>query len=294
MPDAQQSKLCALTILAMAKIRQDDSFNVATNDWIRIHDVIAFVNANYGMDYAENTRETFRKHAMHHFRTAAIIEDNGEATNSPNYKYRITNEFLEVLKMLAEDDSASGIENVASLFLSNHSKLIDIYASKRKIRKLPVKINSKDYAFSPGLHNKLQKAILEEFAPRFAPHSECLYVGDTVNKNLINDSHKLAELEFEISIHNKLPDVILYREDKDWLYFIEAVVSGGPMSPERVKDIKTMTANVKSGKIFITAFLTLSKYKRFYDSLAWETEVWIADFPEHMIHLNGDKFLGPR
>ncbi|MDO4210075.1 MAG: BsuBI/PstI family type II restriction endonuclease, partial [bacterium] len=87
---------------------------------------------------------------------------------------------------------------------------------------------------------------------------------------------------------------VLYREDKDWIYFIEAVDSVGPMSPERVRDINQMTEGVKSGKVFVTAFLDFSKFKKFSEQLAWETEVWIADMPEHMIHLNGDKFIGPR
>ena len=55
-----------------------------------------------------------------------------------------------------------------------------------------------------------------------------------------------------------------------------------------------MTKDVTAGKIFITAFLSVDKYKRFIDQLAWETEVWIAEMPDHMIHLNGNKFLGPR
>ncbi|MFS2517149.1 MULTISPECIES: BsuBI/PstI family type II restriction endonuclease [Parabacteroides] len=28
--------------------------------------------------------------------------------------------------------------------------------------------------------------------------------------------------------------------------------------------------------------------------IAWETEVWIAENPGHMIHFNGDRFIGPR
>lgn len=155
-------------------------------------------------------------------------------------------------------------------------------------------INSEEYGLSKGSHNLLQKAILEEFAPRFAPGAECLYVGDTTDKNLINKREKLSKLGFEINIHNKMPDVILYVEERDWLYFIEAVDSVGPMSPDRVIDINNMTHRVTSGKIFVTAFLTMSKYRRFVDQLAWETEVWIAESPDHMIHLNGNKFLGPR
>ena len=91
-----------------------------------------------------------------------------------------------------------------------------------------------------------------------------------------------------------MPDVVLYAEDKDWLYFIESVTSVGPMEPKRIKEIEEMTTGVKAGKIYVTAFLDFKTFKQFSESLAWETEVWIADMPDHMIHLNGDKFLGPR
>lgn len=179
-------------------------------------------------------------------------------------------------------------------FTANHERLVDMYASKKAMPMMPVKINNKDFILSPGSHNKLQKAILEEFAPRFAPNSECLYVGDTTNKDLVKNVDKLSELGFEIILHDKMPDVVLYREDKNWLYFIEAVDSVGPMSPDRVLDINRMTKNVSCGKIFATAFLDFKKYKRFSEQLAWETEVWIAEMPDHMIHLNGDKFMEPR
>lgn len=290
MPDKQQSDLCALTMLGLANLKEGDSFKKASNNWIRIHDVIQFINDNYGVTYAENSRETFRKQAMHHFRNAALIEDNGKATNSPNYRYRITSEFLNVLKSIGTKKAKLALQN----FLSVHEKLIDTYASKKTMPMMPVKINNVDYVLSPGSHNELQKAILEEFAPRFAPNSECLYVGDTTNKDLVKNVNKLSELGFEITLHDKMPDVVLYRADNNWLYFIEAVDSVGPMSPERVIDIQRMTKNVNCGKIFVTAFLDFKKYKRFSEQLAWETEVWIAEMPDHMIHLNGDKFLGPR
>lgn len=111
---------------------------------------------------------------------------------------------------------------------------------------------------------------------------------------MVKNVEKLKQLGFEITLHNKMPDVVLYREDKDWIYFIESVTSVGPMNPKRIDEISTMTSNVKSGKIFITAFLDFKTYKKFSEDLAWETEVWIAEMPDHMIHLNGDKFIGPR
>ena len=235
MPAKQQSTLCCLTLLAMAKLKKDTPCYQATNDWIRIHDVIVFIADNYGVIYAENSRETFRKQAMHPFRTAALIEDNGKATNSPNYRYRITEEFLKVIQDMNESEGYVEEENISlTQFLSRHDSLSNLYASKKKMLKMPVRINNHDFTFSPGKHNQLQKAIIEEFAPRFAPGSECLYVGDTIQKDMVKNIEKLSQLGFEITLHDKMPDVVLYREDKHWIYFVESVTSVGPMDPKRI------------------------------------------------------------
>ena len=290
MPKAQQADICCYVILAMAGIKPDMSWSEATNDWIRIHDIIQFVNTIYGMSYAENSRETFRKQALHRFRTAALIEDNGKATNSPNYRYRLTEETVKILRTMETPACKESIKR----FLCYHEKLIDLYASKKKMTMMPVNINGENFKFSAGKHNELQKAIIEEFAPRFAPNSECLYVGDTIEKDLVKNVEKLKELGFEITLHDKMPDVVLYREDKNWIYFVESVTSVGPMDPKRILEITEMTKDVTAGKIFVTAFLDFKTYKKFAEELAWETEVWIAEMPEHMIHLNGDRFMGPR
>lgn len=295
MPPKQQSMICVFTLLAMANVRRDTPWSEATNEWIRIHDIIAFTADRYGVVYAENSRETFRKQALHPFRTAALIEDNGLATNSSNYRYRLTTEFLGVIKELTDDDSITSDSDIAiQTFMSNHESLTEIYASKKRMQKMPVRINQQEFTFSPGKHNELQKDIIEEFAPRFAPNSECLYVGDTIQKDLVKNVEKLSELGFEITLHDKMPDVVLYREDKNWIYFIESIISVGPMDSKRIVEIETMTKNVTAGKIYVSAFPDFSTFKKFSDRLAWETEVWIADMPDHMIHLNGDKFLGPR
>ncbi|WP_336182134.1 BsuBI/PstI family type II restriction endonuclease [Fusobacterium polymorphum] len=289
-PPKQQSDLCGYVILAMADIKKNDEWANATNKWIRIHDVIAFIRDFYEVSYAENSRETFRKQAMHHFRNAAFIEDNGKATNSLNYRYRLTDEMLLLVKTFQSNQWEEQKNN----FLKSHQNLIDLYSSKKAVRKMPVKINGDDFTFSPGKHNQLQKLIIEEFAPRFAENSECLYVGDTIQKDLVKNEEKLRELGFEITLHDKMPDVVLYSEDKNWIYFIESVTSVGAMEPKRIKEIEEMTENISAGKIYVTAFLDFKTFKKFSETLAWETEVWIADTPDHMIHLNGDKFLGPR
>lgn len=290
MPKRQQNDISAYTLLALANIREHNKWSESTANWIRIHDIIRFIYVNYDVQYAENSRETFRKQVIHQFRDAAIIEDNGKATNSPLYRYRLTEEFLKLIQTydsLEWDDSLNE-------FLYEHESLIDIYSSKRELLKRPVMINGQEFSFSPGPHNELQKQIIEEFGSRFAQGSECLYVGDTAKKDLFINNEKLEELGFAISTHDKMPDVILYCEDKNWIYFIEAVTSTGPMDYKRISEINQLTENVKAGKIFITAFLDFRTFKKFAADLAWDSEVWIADNPNHLIHFNGDRFLGPR
>lgn len=289
-PVQQQSDLCALVILALARLQPNDEWILSTNPWIRIHDILLFIKQAYGITYAENSRETIRKQAIHHFRNAAFIEDNGAPTNSPNYKYRLTEEMLSLLKSFQTMHWSSTKHS----FLENHNSLINFYRSIKLMEKMPVKINGNELTFSPGKHNELQKLIIEEFAPRFAENAICLYVGDTIQKDLVKNETMLSKLGFKMTLHDKLPDVILYVEDKNWLYFIEAVTSVGPMSPKRIKELESMTSEVTAGKIYVTAFLDFKTFKSFSEALAWETEVWIADLPDHMIHLNGDKFLGPR
>lgn len=290
MPKAQQNDICCYVILAMAGIKPNMTWSAASNEWIRIHDMIRFVNTYYGTSYAENSRETFRKQALHRFRAAALVEDNGKATNSPNYRYRLTDETLQIIKAIQTPMWLTSLNR----FRAYHESLIDVYASKKKMTMMPIKINGSDFNFSAGKHNELQKAVLEEFAPRFAPNSECLYIGDTIKKDLFKNRDKLSELGFEITLHDKMPDVVLYREDRQWIYFIECVTSVGPMDSKRIFEITELTKNVCVGKTFITAFLDFKAYKRFSEQLAWETEVWIAEMPQHMIHLNGNRFMGPR
>jgi len=180
------------------------------------------------------------------------------------------------------------------MFGETHQSLVELYASKKEMTKMPVCINGEELMFSTGKHNELQKAIIEEFAPRFAPYSACLYVGDTAEKSLYKNSEVLQRLGFSITLHDKMPDIVLYRQEKEWLYFIEAVTSVGAIDAKRIIEIEAMTKQVKAGKIYVTAFLDFKTFKTFSESLAWETEVWIADIPNHMIHMNGDKFMGPR
>jgi hypothetical protein len=45
--------------------------------------------------------------------------------------------------------------------------------------------------------------------------------------------------------------------------------------------------------VYVSAFPDGKTFGRYRRAIAWESEVWIADAPTHMIHFNGNRFLGP-
>jgi hypothetical protein len=294
MPRQQTNDRSAYVLLALAGVDEDDNWQSSKIIPLRIVDMMNFMAESYGKIYKPNSRESIRKNTVHQFVEAAIAEENvgtsNVATNSPNYSYQLTKEMLRLIQSYGTDYWSNQLSN----FVRQKGRLVDVYSQKRDLRRIPVVINGQPLTFSEGEHNLLQKLILEEFAPRFAPGSEVLYVGDTDNKTLVVNRELLNELCIDITDNDKLPDVVLYEKGKGWIYFIEAVTSVGPMSVKRMLEIEGMTEECSMGKIYVTAFIDTVTFKKFIDELAWESEVWIADNPDHMIHLNGDRFIGPR
>ena len=179
-------------------------------------------------------------------------------------------------------------------FFAQQGSLLETYQNAREQNKVPLQVaDGKVYKLSPGKHNKLEVAIVEEFAPRFAPGAKLIYLGDTAEKILVFEKSVFAKLGIPTLEHGKFPDVILY-DKRNWLFLIEAVTSHGPVSPKRHFELEKLLENCTAGKVYVTAFLDVSTFKKFANDIAWETEVWISEMPSHMIHYNGDKFLGPR
>ena len=256
---------------------------------------MAFISENYHKDYAPNTRETFRRQVLHQFIQAGIADYNPDIpdlpVNSPRAHYAISEIALETIKTYKTREWEKSVKN----FINRVGKLTEKYNRNRNMSRVPVKLpDGKELLLSPGKHNEVQAAIVEEFASRFAIGSTLLYLGDTENKNLHIDKEKLESIGIPITEHSKLPDVVIYDESKNWLYLIEAVTSHGPMSPKRVVELEKFLKKCKAGKIYVSAFPDFSEFKKHTINIAWDTEVWIMEFPEHMIHFNGDKFLGPR
>ncbi len=290
----RSNDLAGNILLALANIKKNSKWQDAQDSLYTTRAIMDFMRDEYNLDYKPNTRETVRKDVIHYFLQSSIVEANKDdparPTNSPRFCYSLTNEFL----MLIKSYQTHLWENALKKYQTNLNSLVNKYTKKREVNRIPVKINDKNLIFSPGKHNQLQKAIIEEFASIFAKGSEVLYIGDTDRKDLVKNECKLLYLGINMQEHTKLPDVILYAEDKNWIYFIEAVTSVGPINNKRIIEIGEMTQNCQCGKVFVTAFLDSVTFRKFAHEIAWETEVWIAERPNHMIHYNGDKFFGPR
>ena len=297
LPTAQQNEISALTLLALSGIAPADPWAKATRARRTVSkDIMAFIAEKYRKTYAPNTRETVRRQVLHQFVQARVADYNpfepDLPTNSPRAHYAISESALLALKAYGSKKWA----DAAAQFVTDNGSLAATYASHRSSGKLvPLLLpDGRKIELSPGKHNQVQKAIVEDFAPRFAPGAELLYIGDTAKKNVVMDAKTLAELGLSVSDHDKLPDVVLLDRKRDWLFLIEAVTSHGPMSPKRVFEIQERLKGGKVGPVYVSAFPDMTEFRKHMKDIAWETEVWIAEIPDHMIHFNGDRFLGPR
>jgi len=294
LPKAQQNARSALTLLALANIKPKTPWKDAESPLLRTVDIMAFIREHHGKDYKANSRETFRRQTLHQFEQARLVDRNPDdptrPTNSGKNAYRLTPDALQAVRTYGSD----GFRTAAYDFVARHGSLVASYRHERESHQVPLTLpDGTTVQLSPGKHNVLQVAVVEQFGPRFAPGAIVLYVGDTAKKHVVFEAKQLQALKVPITEHDKLPDVVLYWPEKNWLFLIEAVTSHGPVSPKRHAELEKVLAACTAERVYVTAFLETSDFKKYVADIAWETEVWIADKPDHMVHFNGPKFLGP-
>ena len=297
LPEQQQNEMSALTLLALCGIREDDEWSDAKRESKGIsNDIMVFVNENYKQEspYAPNTRETFRRHVLHQFVQAGIARynpDNPELpVNSPKAHYALTDETVDVIRAFGTEAWNDRLQ----MFAEGVAALRDRYADERNMRRIPLVVDGEELRLSPGAHNQLQAEVVNEFAPRFAPGGKLLYMGDTEDKDLYVKEDALSSLRLPVTEHSKLPDIIISDDRRGWLFLIEVVTSHGPISAKRLIELEEFTKDCPYGIVHVTAFPDNKEFRKHVGDIAWETEVWLADAPEHMIHFNGDRFIGPR
>ncbi len=294
LPPAQQNERSALTLLSLLDLKPETPWSLASAPLRGITPMMDFFAEYYGKRYAANTRETVRRGTVHQFLAAGIVHANPDdplrAINSGKNVYQIDPDVLELLKVYGTDEWERRLDT----YLASIETLKAQYAQERQMTRIPVRLpTDTTITLSPGGQNILVEQIIHEFCPRFTPGAIPVYIGDTDDKWAYFDGALLESLGVKIDAHGKMPDVIVYYEDKGWLVLIEAVTSHGPVNPKRHRELATLFAQATPGLVYVTAFLNRKAMARYLEEISWETEVWVAEVSSHLIHFNGERFLGP-
>ena len=286
----------AKACMAVGKIKHSfqEAVSSEIGDFSRSRDIIAFENTNYGEKIADASYDDIRRQDLKLPVEAGIVLNSSsqeeQATNNPSRGYALSPAFANLIHQYKTANWTNALE----CYIQKTISLKEELERRRDLIKVPVTLpDGKKINLSFGEHNELQKAIIEVFLPIFGFGAEVLYVGDTKDKYLHLEKEALESLCFFPLEHEELPDVVAYSREKNLLYLIEAYHSTGEWSEIRVRKVKRKlekskcTANI----VFFTAFENKNVFRQKAKDIAWETEVWIADAPEHLVHFNGYKFL---
>src|SRR2546428_1426689 len=290
----QCNEVAAYTFLALLDLAANASWSAASNPLRGITPIIEFVAKGYGVRYAPNTRETIRDEAVKYFVETGLLlrnpDDPRRPTNSGQTVYQIEPTALALLRTYGTKSWPAQLKE----YLANRAKIRQAVERERHLARIPVKLPSGEtVTLSPGGQNPLIKQIIEEFCPRFAPGATVVYIGDAESKFLHLEAAYLEGLGVVIAPAAKMPDVAVHDTKRNWLLLVEAVTSAGAVDWKRRKELKELFKGCKAGLVFVTAFETRRAMQSFLSLISWETEVWIAEDPDHLIHFDGELFLGP-
>lgn len=280
LPRAQQNERSALCLLALLNLTPGTAWANAQNPLVGITPIMDWAREHYDKEYAPNTRETIRRQTMHQFCDAGIALYNPDKpdrpVNSPKAVYQVEPAALALLRTFG---TPAWHKSLAA-YLAERETLVARYAMEREQNRIPVEIApGKEITLSPGEHSELIRAIIADFAPRFAPGSVLVYAGDTGDKWGYFDAPLLAGLCVDVDSHGKMPDVVLHFTAKNWLLLIESVTSHGPVDGKRHAELAKLFAGSTAGLVYVTAFPNRAIMSRYLGEIAWETEVWVADAP---------------
>lgn len=290
----QRNPVAGYTLLALLDLKPSQPWREAEAPLRGITPIIDFVGEAYGEQYAPNTRETIRDEAVKYFVEAGMLIRNPDnparPVNSGKTVYQVEPYALELVRCFGDLEWTVKLKAYLGRRARIHSELM----RERKFARIPVKLPSGEkITISPGGQNPLIKMVIEDFCQRFVPDGTVIYIGDAEDKFLHLETEYLQKLGVTVPAPSKMPDVVVHDTRRNWLLLIEAVSSDGPVNRKRRKELRELFAGCKAGLVFVTAFPTREAMRSFLAQISWESEVWIADNPEHMIHFNGERFLGP-
>lgn len=290
----QSNEVAAYTFLALLDLGANAPWSAASNPLRGITPIIKFIAKAYGVRYAPNTRETIRDEAVKYFVETGLLLRNPDnpsrPTNSGRTVYQVEPTALALVHIFGTKPWPTQLKE----YLANRTKIREAVERERNLARIPVKLPSgKTVTLSPGGQNPLIKQVIEEFCPRFAPGATVVYIGDAENKFLHLEAAYLKDLGVVIAPSAKMPDVVVHDTKRNWLLLVEAVTSAGAVDWKRRNELKQLFKDCRAGLVFVTAFETRRGMQSFLPLISWETEVWVAEAADHLIHFDGERFLGP-
>ncbi len=283
----------ALVLLALLGLRPGDHWETSTSKAVGVTPIMEHARL-WGTNWAPNTRETVRRFTLHQFVAAGLVEHNHDnparPVNSPKANYRVSPSALRVIRAWGGPDG----EDLLAEYLIDQPGQVEAYRMARELQRIPVTLpRGEVVTLSPGGQNVLLRDMVEQFCPRFTPGGIVLYLGDADSKLALFDEEQFAALGVTVDHHGKLPDLVVWLPRKGWLVLAEAASSHGPVDSKRRAELKKLFAGSVTGLVFVSCFPDRAVMRSYLGSLAWETEAWVATDPDHMIHFNGERFLGP-
>lgn len=293
-PRSQRNERSGLVLLALLDLTPNKEWFEAAAPLRGVTESMNYVAMHFGKVYAPNTRETVRRQTLHQFLAADLVTKNPDEperpVNSPHTKYQITGPALELLRSYGTEVWETRLDS----YHEEVESLSERWARRREQQLIPVVLpDGATLTLSPGLHSLLIGRIINDFCPRWTPGADLLYVGDTQQKFAVFDEDTFKQLGVTIEVHGKMPDLVVHSPERNWLVLIEAVTSHGPVDAQRHEELQEMFSRSTATLIFVTAFLNRRTMAKFTAGISWETEVWIANAPSHLIHFDGEHFLGP-
>lgn len=284
----------ALVLLALLELGAEKPWSSIARPLLRTKEIMEFIRLVYGKDYQPNTRETIRRQTLHQFMDVALVvinpDDPTRPINSPKNCYQVDLAAFTLIEKFGTDEWDSAL----SRYVKERPGLVAEYQRARELEQIPVTLgDGSAVSLTPGGQNVLLKLMVEEFCSRYTPDGKVLYIGDAGKEDPIFDEAALASIGVELDKHGKLPDLIVFLPDKNWLVLMEAAPTHGPVDAKRYKELLELFGDSSADLVLISCFSTRAEFRKVAADIAWETEVWTADHPDHLVHYNGDKFLGP-
>ncbi|BFO14040.1 BsuBI/PstI family type II restriction endonuclease [Streptomyces olivaceus] len=284
----------AYVLLALLELDPGKGWTQAERSMLRTVQIMQWLREAYDKDYAANSRETIRRFTLHQFVDAGLVVQNPDQpdrpVNSPKWCYQIEPAAFGLITSYGQE----GFDERLAEYLAERPGLQAMYAREREMNRIPVQLpGGKEIDLSPGGQNTLIVQIINEFCERYTPNGEVLYIGDADNKWAIFEKDALARLGVKVDSHGKMPDVVVFLRERNWLVLIEAASSHGPVDAKRYRELTELFRGSSAGLVFISALPSRIELRKYLKEIAWETDVWCADNPSHLIHFNGERFLGP-